>query len=84
MDTPAEHDIQKRYHNAGDDWLVKAEKIQPMGRLIKPPEVARVICFLLSKESGLMTGATVDFDQSILGAGDIPKPSAELLHHNEG
>ena len=52
MDTPAEHDIQKRYHNASDDWLEKAEAIQPMGRLIKPAEVARVICFLLSEESG--------------------------------
>jgi NAD(P)-dependent dehydrogenase (short-subunit alcohol dehydrogenase family) len=83
MDTPAEDDIQKRYHNASDDWLEKAEKVQPMGRLIKPAEVARVICFLLSEESGLMTGATVDFDQSILGAGDLPKPAAELLHRNE-
>jgi NAD(P)-dependent dehydrogenase (short-subunit alcohol dehydrogenase family) len=83
MDTPAEHDIQKRYHNASDDWLVKAEQIQPMGRLIKPPEVARVICFLLSDESGLMTGATIDFDQSVLGAGDLVKPSADLLHRNE-
>ena len=30
-----------------------------------------------------MTGATVDFDQSILGAGDLTKPCADLLHRNE-
>jgi NAD(P)-dependent dehydrogenase (short-subunit alcohol dehydrogenase family) len=79
MDTPAEDEIQKRFHNAPDDWLTKAESMQPVGRLIKPTEAARVICFLLSEESGLMTGGAIDFDQSILGAGDIPKPGPELF-----
>jgi NAD(P)-dependent dehydrogenase (short-subunit alcohol dehydrogenase family) len=79
MDTPAEHVIQKRYHGASDDWLVDAERAQPFGRLIKPAEVARVICFLLSDESGMMTGAVVDFDQSVLGAGNSPKPPPELF-----
>ena len=80
MDTPAEHEIQKRYHDAPEDWLVGAEAVQPLGRLIKPSEVARVLCFLLSDESGMMTGTAIDFDQSILGAGDIPKPPAELRY----
>ena len=35
---------------------------------------ARAICFLASAESGPMTGATLDFDQSILGGGDAAKP----------
>ena len=80
MDTPAEDAIQRRYHGAGDDWLEKAEADQPTGRLIKPDEVARTLCFLLSEESGLMSGATIDFDQSVLGAGFIPKPPPDLLH----
>ncbi len=79
MDTPAEDEIQKRFHNAPDDWLARAEAVQPLGRLIKTTEVARVICFLLSEESGMMTGGALDFDQSVLGAGDIPKPPAELF-----
>ena len=80
MDTPAEHAIQTGFHGAPADWLVAAEAGQPMGRLIKVDEAARTICFLLSDESGLMTGALLDYDQSVLGAGDAPKPPPELHH----
>ena len=73
MDTPAEHETQQRFHDAPDDWLVAAEAAQPFGRLLKPQEVARGICFLASAESGMMTGASVDFDQTIPGAGDLPR-----------
>jgi NAD(P)-dependent dehydrogenase (short-subunit alcohol dehydrogenase family) len=76
MDTPAEDSIQRRYHGAGDDWLERAEAEQPFGRLLKPDEVARGICFLLSDESGMMTGACLDFDQTVIGAGKAPKPTA--------
>jgi NAD(P)-dependent dehydrogenase (short-subunit alcohol dehydrogenase family) len=75
MDTPAEDAIQRRYHGAGDDWLERAEADQPFGRLLKPDEVARGICFLLSDESGMMTGACLDFDQTVIGAGKAPKPT---------
>jgi NAD(P)-dependent dehydrogenase (short-subunit alcohol dehydrogenase family) len=75
MDTESEAATQKKWHNAGDDWLVAAEAGQPMGRLVKPDEVARAVLFLLSEDSGLMTGAVIDFDQSVIGAGDAPKPS---------
>lgn len=75
MDTPAEDTIQRRYHGAEDGWLERAEAQQPFGRLLKADEVARGICFLLSDESGMMTGACLDFDQSVVGAGSGPKPS---------
>lgn len=68
MDTPGEDAIQKRFHHANDDWLDKAERAQPFGRLVKPPEVAQVVAFLLSERSGLMTGSIIDFDQNVLGA----------------
>lgn len=77
MDTPAEHDIQRRFHGADPTWADAAAREQPFGRLIQPPEVARVVAFLLSEESGLMTGAVIDYDQSVIGAGDQPKPGAE-------
>ena len=67
MDTPGEDAIQKRFHNANDDWLGKAEAGQPFGRLVKPKEAARFVAFLLSDRSGLMTGSIVDFDQTIMG-----------------
>jgi len=77
MDTPGEDVTQRTYHGAGGDWLARASAAQPLGRLIDPVEAARTICFLLSEESGLMTGAVVDFDQSVLGAGSASKPTAD-------
>ena len=48
-------------------------------RLVDPNEVARAVAYLASDESGLMTGATINFDQSIWGAYDgSPQPVAAL------
>jgi NAD(P)-dependent dehydrogenase (short-subunit alcohol dehydrogenase family) len=79
MDTPGEDAIQRRYHSGGMDWLEAAEAKQPFGRLLKPAEVARAIAFLASDESGMMTGAIVDFDQSVAGGGPqaVPPPMEE-------
>ena len=74
MDTPGEDAIQRRYHSGGKDWLAEAEAAQPFGRLLKPAEVARMIAFLASGESGMLTGALIDFDQSVIGAGPQPVP----------
>ena len=72
MDTPGEDRIMKTYHDAEDGWLQKAEQGRPFGRLLKADEVARAVAFLSSGESGMMTGSIVDFDQQVLGAGDVP------------
>lgn len=80
MDSPHEHEIQRQYHGADDDWLARVEQAQPFGRLLKPEEVARALAFMLSDESGMMTGAIIDFDQGVIGCGDegTPKPPAAL------
>lgn len=76
MDTPAEHQIQTTYHGLPQDWLASAEAGQPFGRLLKPDEVARAIAFLCSDESGMMTGALVDFGQFVIGCHEeTPQPS---------
>jgi NAD(P)-dependent dehydrogenase (short-subunit alcohol dehydrogenase family) len=67
MDSPAEDMIQKKFHDAPDDWLKKAEQAQPFGRLLKTHEVAEFAAFLLSERAGLMTGSIIDFDQSVVG-----------------
>ena len=72
-DTPAEHLTQTR-GGAGDDWLARAEAEAPFGRLMKAPEIAEAIAFLASDASGLMTGAVIDYDQSVQGAGSAPQP----------
>jgi NAD(P)-dependent dehydrogenase (short-subunit alcohol dehydrogenase family) len=72
MDTPGEDAIMKKYHGAEDGWLEGAAKTRPFGRLIDPKEVARACAYLASAESGLMTGANIDFDQNVVGVGDPP------------
>ena len=78
MNTPGEHTIQKTAHDAPADWLDKAGAGLPLGRLLDPLEVARATAFLLSVESMPMSGALVDFDQSVQGAGDPPRPMVQL------
>ena len=68
MDTPGEAAIQKKAHDAPDDWLTRAEASRPMGQLAKPDELAGLISYMLSPESGVMTGALVDYDQWVPGA----------------
>ena len=68
VDTPGEHETLRRFHGAAENWLEEAEKSRPFGRLMKPDEVARAIAYLASEESGLMTGAIIDFVQTVLGA----------------
>jgi hypothetical protein len=75
MDTPGEDRIMKTYHDAEPGWLAKAEARRPVGRLLKPAEVARAVAYLSSEESGMMTGSIIDFDQQVLGAANaIPEP----------
>lgn len=68
MDTPGEDAIVRKYHDKQDGWLEEAEKTQPWGRLVKPDEIARACAYLCSDESGLMSGANIDFAQMVLGA----------------
>ena len=68
MNTPGEDRIQRDFHGAGDDWIEKAKKTLPMGDLVQPKHVAILACYLLSPDSGLMTGSVIDHDQQIVGA----------------
>lgn len=77
MDTPGEDATQRRFHGAQDGWLDQAEARMPFGRLLKVDEVATAVAFLASEDSGMMTGAIIDFDQSVVGAGDAPKLTAD-------
>jgi len=79
MASEGEDRIQREFHGAADDWLEKAAAQQPYGRLVDPMEVARAVAFLASDESGLMSGATINFDQSVWGAYEgSPQPSEPL------
>lgn len=67
MDTEGEDAVQKKWHDAPDDWLARAEAAQPMGQLVKPAQLARLVTYMLSPQSGVMTGSLVDYDQNIAG-----------------
>jgi NAD(P)-dependent dehydrogenase (short-subunit alcohol dehydrogenase family) len=67
MDTEGEDAVQKKWHGAADDWLEKAEAAQPMGQLVKPAQLARLVTYMISPESGVMTGSLVDYDQNVAG-----------------
>jgi len=55
----------------GEDWLVKAEKEHPMGRLMRPVDVAGTVGHLLSDATTMLTGAIIDFaPEQITGAYD--------------
>lgn len=68
MDTPGENVTQQKFHGVGKEWLAKAETAQPMGQLVKPDQLAGLAAYILSPESGVVTGALVDYDQRVAGA----------------
>ena len=70
MDTPGEAVVQAQWHGAAPDWLAKAEAAQPMGQLVKPHQLASLVAYMISPESGVMTGSLVDYDQNVAGALD--------------
>ena len=68
-DTPNEHKVQMA-GGASADWLAGADAEQPFGRFIKPDDVAKICLFLIGPDSGLMTGALINYDQYVMGAYD--------------
>ncbi len=79
MSSDHERDIQAGA--SGDkDWEKKAAAKLPFGRLVDPAEAARAVNFLVSDDAGLMTGAIVNFDQSVWGAvaGGMPVPEGPM------
>ena len=77
METESEDWTQRTYDGATDGWLQRAAASRPMGRLVQPWEVANAIAFCLSDDSGLMTGNSIDIDQSVQGGGNPPIPGVE-------
>ncbi len=78
MDTPGEDKTQRLSEGASDGWLERAEREQPWGRLVKPEEIAKTIVHLASPESGMMSGVSIDWDQTVAGAGPEARPAVEL------
>lgn len=69
MFTDGEDKIQKS-EGKPDNWLEIIEKDLPFGRLIYPDDVAKLVVYLLSDDSEMMTGSLIDFDQNVIGGMD--------------
>jgi hypothetical protein len=69
----SDHERELQAEATGDpDWEVKAVAALPFGRLVDPAEAARTVNFLVSEDAGLMTGAVINYDQTVLGAASGP------------
>tara|TARA_Y100000590_G_scaffold83520_1_gene93113 strand:- start:691 stop:1494 length:804 start_codon:yes stop_codon:yes gene_type:complete len=66
-DTPNERLIQKKYHKAKKEWFKQAGKTLPFKKLIQPIDVARVLSFMCSDESSIMSGSIIDFAEIVMG-----------------
>ncbi len=69
-DSAGEDVIQRRFHDAGDDWREQAGRRLPAGRLAAPEDVVGIAVLLLSDASGVVTGSVLDWDQTIPGTSD--------------
>jgi NAD(P)-dependent dehydrogenase (short-subunit alcohol dehydrogenase family) len=76
----SDHEREIQADGGDPDWEAKAAAALPFGRLVDPNEAARSVNFLVSDDAGLMTGAIVNFDQSVWGAvaEGMPVPKAPM------
>ncbi len=66
--TEGEQHMQAQVLGRGPGWLAEVSARQPLGRLVKADEAARLAVFLLGEASVPMSGAIVDFEQRVAGS----------------
>ena len=65
--TEGEHGVQTATGRP-DGWLAAADAGSPLGRLLRPDDIAPMVTYLLSDAAAMVTGSVIDFDQNVLGA----------------
>ncbi len=77
----SDHERKLQAEESGDpDFIDKQAATMPFGRLLEPAEVAKAVLWMASEDSGMMTGAVIQFDQSVWGGydGQAPAPAEKL------
>jgi NAD(P)-dependent dehydrogenase (short-subunit alcohol dehydrogenase family) len=73
--TEGEHRVQTDTGQAAD-WLGEADASRPLGRLLRPEDIAPMVTHLLSDAAQMVTGSVIDFDQTVHGPyGEHPRPA---------
>jgi NAD(P)-dependent dehydrogenase (short-subunit alcohol dehydrogenase family) len=73
--TEGEHAVQTETGKP-DDWLAAADAGAPLGRLLRPEDIAPMVTYLLSDAAAIVTGSVIDFDQTVHGsAGEHVAPA---------
>jgi NAD(P)-dependent dehydrogenase (short-subunit alcohol dehydrogenase family) len=74
--TEGEHRVQTDTGQAAG-WLGEADASRPLGRLLRPEDIAPMVTYLLSDAARMVTGSVIDFDQTVHGAyGEHARPAA--------
>jgi len=79
--TNSDNERRLQAEESGDpEFIDKAAVTLPFGRLLDPAEIARAVLWVVSDDSGMMTGSVVQFDQSVWGGydGQAPAPAEAL------
>jgi len=76
----SDHERALTAAETGDPGFIdRAAAGKPFGRILDPKEVARAVLWMASDDAGMMTGAIIDFDQSVRGGyDDAPVPAKRL------
>jgi NAD(P)-dependent dehydrogenase (short-subunit alcohol dehydrogenase family) len=64
--TEGEHGVQTTTGRPAD-WLAEADASAPLGRLLRPEDIAPMVTCLLSDAARMVTGSVIDFDQTVHG-----------------
>ena len=64
--TEGEHGVQTGVGQP-PGWLAEADASRPLGRLLRPGDIAPMVTYLLSDAARMVTGSVVDFDQTVHG-----------------
>ena len=69
-ETEGEDATQRRFHDAGGDWVERARERLPMGTLGQVEQIADAAVLLIAARSGVVTGSVIDWDQQVIGGQD--------------
>jgi NAD(P)-dependent dehydrogenase (short-subunit alcohol dehydrogenase family) len=77
--TEGEHAVQTETGRP-PDWQAAADASRPLGRLLRPDDIAPMVTYLLSDAARMVTGSVIDFDQTVHGPyGEHVAPEATVV-----